>query len=447
MEFWNSMRSFVNYTMMIPLIPLCFYPVQDYLKTRFSVLFAKILLTLIGLALFFMMIGPWIHPIEDTNLVTFVCGILFFCLYSKEVRLPFCKKLFVFLTACMTGGFSLMFGTIADYILYPQGNYMEFSIEALATQILFLLAADVVLYKPFVHYLGWIMDHFHEKAVWRGMCAVPLLFLLVLYMMVPHQYSRMYIGRIRQIYMVVLFFLLFLVLLIYYMFYVVTFTYVQKKDTEYLNQFLSMQGAQYQQLLRAVEESSRTRHDFRQHLIVISEFIRQKEYDRLEKYVHKYMENVCTEVKLYSYSAVVNSVVSYYRSVCDRKNIRTDFSISLPKQLRISDQDLCILLGNLLENAIEGAGNMAEPYIRLKIRQTASNILAVKVENPCQDVRKTEGGRFLSGKRERVGQGLESVHIIAEKYQGMMKILTEQNIFTVKVLLQIPDKEDQDGAP
>ncbi len=442
MELWNTMKSLVNCTMMLPLIPLCFYSVQDYVKEKFSALVTKIILLLFGLTLGLAMIECMIFPVVPrTNMVTGCCGVLFFCCYSKEVRLPFCKKLFVFLTACLVGSFSLLFATIADYNLYPEGNYLDFSMEALAVQILFLLAADVVLYKPLAEYLGWIIDHFHEKAVWRGMCIILLLFMLVLYTMVPYQYSRMKIGKIKHIYVVVLFFLVFLVLVIYYMFYIITFTYVQKKDTEYMNHFLSIQGAQYQQLLRAVEESSRTRHDFRQQLIVISELVNQKEYDRLEQYVHKYIENVQTEVKLYSYSAAVNSVISYYKSVCDRKNIRTDFSVSLSHTLAVSDQDFCIMLGNLLENAIEGTKDTAEPYIRLKLRQTASNILAMKVENPCHGTLKMQDGRFLSNKREGLGQGLESVRVIAEKYQGIVEILTDQNIFTVKVLLQIPSEE------
>ena len=248
-------------------------------------------------------------------------------------------------------------------------------------------------------------------------------------------------SRIMEIYLVVLIFFVFLAVMIYLMFYVITYTYVRKQNAEYMNQFLAIQGAQYQQLLRTVGENSRIRHDFRHQLIVISELVNQKEYGRLEQYVHKYIENVETDVKLYSYSAAVNSVISYFQSMCDRKGIRTEFSVSLPNSLPISDQDLCILLGNLLENAIEASENITDPYICMKIRQTAANILAVKSVNLYRGTVRTENGRYFSSKRAGVGQGLESIRIIAQKYQGMMEVLTDQNLFTVKVLLQIPSGE------
>lgn len=441
MEFPDSIKHLITYSILFPLAPLCFYPVWDYVKSRLSVLLTKIVLMFTGLTMFLLLVQCFDPTLLDTNYMSLICFSCCFYFYQREIRLPVSKKLFVFLTAGLVCSFSLLFATIADYSLYPTGNYMDFSGEALAVQLLFLLAADVVLYIPFTKYLGWIIDNYHEEAVWRGMCTIPLLFIMVLHIMVPYQYSRMYIGRIMEIYLVVLFFFVFLAVMIYLMFYVITYTYVRKQNAEYMNQFLAIQGAQYQQLLRTVGENSRIRHDFRHQLIVISELVNQKEYGRLEQYVHKYIENVETEVKLYSYSAAVNSVISYFQSMCDRKGIRTEFSVSLPNSLPISDQDLCILLGNLLENAIEASENITDPYICMKIRQTAANILAVKSVNLYRGTVRTENGRYFSSKRAGVGQGLESIRIIAQKYQGMMEVLTDQNLFTVKVLLQIPSGE------
>ena len=165
----------------------------------------------------------------------------------------------------------------------------------------------------------------------------------------------------------------------------------------------------------------------------------QKEYDRLEEYVGRYMDDVQTEVKLYSYSAALNALISYYESICDRRGIRTEFTVTLSKKLWVSDQDFCVLLGNLLENAIDGTRNVQEAYITLKIWQMASsNLLAVKITNPFQGELKREGRHYRSSKREGFGQGLESVEMIVRKYEGMMEVLTDRQVFTVKILLQIP---------
>ena len=162
---------------------------------------------------------------------------------------------------------------------------------------------------------------------------------------------------------------------------------------------------------------------------MIAELVGQKEYEKLEEYVRKYINDGQAEVKLYSYSAAVNALISYYESVCMRRGIRTEFAVSLPNRLPVSDQDFCVMLGNLLENAIDGSGELEDPYICLKIGQTSSNMLAVR-----------ENGHYRSTKRDGYGQGLESVNLIAEKYQGVMEILADGKLFTVKVLLQIPGK-------
>ena len=438
----EDILSYLLYcSIIIPLIPLCFYPVQGYIKSRMPVLIVKIILALSAAAVLLALIGSFIIPLpSQTDYVLVPVGIYCFYLYNREVKILFTKKLFVFLTACVVGGYSFLFATVADYTIHPTSNYLNFSTEALTVQILILAAADVVLCWPLSKYLGWVISNLHEEAIWKRVWIFPALFFAATFCMFPREYSTMYVWKVRELYPVALCLFVFLGILVYFLFYVVAYTYVEKQRTEIANRMLAMQGTQYQQLLRTVEENSRIRHDFRHQLIVIAELVGQKEYEKLEEYVRKYIDDGQAEVKLYSYSAAVNALISYYESVCMRRGIRTEFAVSLPNRLPVSDQDFCVMLGNLLENAIDGSGELEDPYICLKIGQTSSNMLAVKVMNPCQGELVRENGHYRSTKRDGYGQGLESVNLIAEKYQGVMEILADGKLFTVKVLLQIPGR-------
>ncbi|MCI8783646.1 MAG: sensor histidine kinase [Dorea sp.] len=428
-------------SIILPMIPLCFYPVRGYLKSRPSVLAGKIIIAILVMVFCVALAGN-IHSLgRVTDFVLYPAGIYFLYLYNREVKLPFSKKLFAFITACLVGGFSKLYATMFDYTLHQEGNSLAFSYEALGVQFLFLAAADVILYLPLSRYMGWVMENFHEEAVWKKVWCFPALFLASTYFMYPRVYRNMYVGYVRQLYPFVLFFFTFFVVLIYFLFYAVARAFVEKQKTEIANQMLSVQGAQYQQLLRNVEENSRIRHDFRHQLIVISELVGQKEYGKLKEYVGKYIDDGQAEMKLYSYSAAQNALISYYESICQRRGIRTEFSVSLPKKLPVSDQDFCVMLGNLLENAMEGVRDMKEPYISLRIRQAASRMLAIRVENPYQGELRKEGGHYRSSKRDGLGQGLESVNMIAMKYEGIMEILTEDQVFTVKILLQVPGRD------
>lgn len=439
MDFSEIFRYLLRCSIVIPLVPLCFYPVQRYIKNTVPVLIMKITLALFAAALVIALSGHFIVALpEETNIILFLIGIYSFYLYNKEVELAFSKNLFVFLTACLVGGFSLLIATVADYTMHPASHYLNFSMEALKVQLLFLVVADIVLYLPFSRDMGWVVSNFHEESIWNKVCFFPAFFLALLFCIRPMKYSTMYTGKVGEIYPILLFFVALSVVLIYFMFDVIARTYVKKQKAETMNHMLSIQGTQYQQLLRTVEEDSRIRHDFRQQLIVIAKLVEQKEYEKLEQYVGKYIEDTQEEVRLYSSSAAINALISYYDSICMRKGIRREFSVSLPEKLLIPDQDFCVMLGNLLENAIDGVREANDPYIYLKIRQTASNMLAIKVVNPYQGEFRKEGGYYRSSKREGGGRGLESVNTIVQRHQGVMEILTDGQLFTVKALLQIP---------
>ena len=264
----------------------------------------------------------------------------------------------------------ILFGIVIDYTLHPTSNYLDYSKEAIAAQFAFLVIANGVFYIPLTRYLGWIVSNYHVGQVWRSMCLFPLIFVPLLSSLFPHEYRRMYRGRFSQLYLVTLLCLACFILLIYFLFYKITYTYVRQQKIEHSNRILSLQGSQYQQLLRSVQENNRIRHDLRQQLIVISELLKQKEYAKLEEYVQTYVDSTETKIRLYSYSAAVNALISYYESLCQDKGIQTDLSVYLPEGIPISDQDLCILLGNLLENAIYGCQDTEDPYIHLKILYT-----------------------------------------------------------------------------
>lgn len=341
----------------------------------------------------------------------------------------------------MISGFSRIITTLFEIVLHPENTIYDISIEGFLFQLTFLILMDFILYLPFTRYLGWLVSHFHSNTIWNCVCPFPFLCVVVTYILIPHNYSWMYIGRARFMYVSVISCLIILILLLYTLYYQFVHTFIEKQKLEHSNEILSIQGAQYQQLLRSVQENSRIRHDFRHQIVVISEFLNQKDYDQLEDYVSSYIQSTETELKIYSYSPALNAILSYYESLCRDKKIKTDFSLWLPAKLPVSDQDLCVMLGNLLENAVYGCENMKDPYIQLKIVQTSSNMLAVKIHNPYAGTIKNIDGAYLSSRHSGAGQGLESVHIIAEKYHGCMEITSDHSIFTVKVLLQLHQVE------
>jgi sensor histidine kinase regulating citrate/malate metabolism len=105
---------------------------------------------------------------------------------------------------------------------------------------------------------------------------------------------------------------------------------------------------------------------------------------------------------------------------------------------QISDSNLCVILGNLFENAIEACGRMTEghKFIRLRSRLQYGT-LTVTMDNSFNGVVSQKDGKFLSSKRNEIGTGLQSVSAIAEKHGGGASFETDGMVFLSSVYLRL----------
>ena len=102
----------------------------------------------------------------------------------------------------------------------------------------------------------------------------------------------------------------------------------------------------------------------------------------------------------------------------------------------------CVVLGNLMENAIEAAYKTDEQYLSLDLRQH-KNLLLLTIKNSYCGPLREEEGIFFSKKADIAnhGYGLKNVKRIVEKYNGVMEISHTDSIFCVDIMLYIPDSE------
>ena len=107
-----------------------------------------------------------------------------------------------------------------------------------------------------------------------------------------------------------------------------------------------------------------------------------------------------------------------------------------PKQLSINEAELCSILGNLLENALDACRECTDtaPFIRIRAREEGGHI-ALAVDNTCCRAPMEENGRFRSSKHEGFGTGTASVRSIAQRYQGVTEFHYEDHIFFASVFL------------
>jgi len=125
--------------------------------------------------------------------------------------------------------------------------------------------------------------------------------------------------------------------------------------------------------------------------------------------------------------------------MADAENVKTDWRLSIPESLSVSELDLASLFGNLMENAITGCMTLPEENRRfaLSVEIRQGNCLYIVSTNSFNgQIKKTKEG-YLSTKQNRKGIGLLSISSVAEKYHGYARIFNNDREFFVDVMLKI----------
>ena len=212
---------------------------------------------------------------------------------------------------------------------------------------------------------------------------------------------------------------------------------LEKEKSEMKSQ-LSSYRQQYKWLNERIEKEKKRRHNLRHHLRTMDTLAQNGQVESLQEYIARYLEEV-REVELQKLSGnpVVDEVMSYYVVQAREKQIDLSCSMKIRENLALNLADMTVLLGNAMENALYGCETCEEKArkIRVMIRQFRKNLL-IKIEN------RIPSGEYESlGANVRKGYGLESIDMIARKYQGSMDAVREEDKFVLRVILNISGEE------
>lgn len=197
------------------------------------------------------------------------------------------------------------------------------------------------------------------------------------------------------------------------------------------------------------EHRKRIRHDTKQYLITIENLVRNREYDRLNKYikdlnaVHYLNGNITTG------NISVDAILNHYKWKINHLDIRFTYELKIPSNLNINDMDIGVVLGNLMENAIEAVENgdfsEKDKRIFLSIKFIAETLI-IQIKNPYKNrLIKDRKGGFKTTKKNSLdhGIGLKTVKSIVDTYDGDMKLRTGE-MFEAYVLLYLNLEEDSE---
>ncbi|WP_455619315.1 GHKL domain-containing protein [Eisenbergiella sp.] len=211
------------------------------------------------------------------------------------------------------------------------------------------------------------------------------------------------------------------------------------EEKRQLTRQVAIQKAHYLELTEKIEESAKQRHDQRHHLRTLYSFLSagetRKAMDYLETYI---LDTMGQERAVLCSNLVIDAILQYYKNLCTRKGITFETTMELPPTLPVSDTELSILFGNLLENAWEACcREKANQFIVIR-GKCKKGKLYVQLENSCTSPPLIKKGKFISSKNGKYGLGTQSVQNVVSQYDGLVEFDHTEQIFRVSVILPLP---------
>lgn len=203
---------------------------------------------------------------------------------------------------------------------------------------------------------------------------------------------------------------------------------------------LDIQRREYESICKKMELGRAYRHDMRHHLSVLGSLAEGENSKEIASYLDELDERVReTEQETYCENTTVNAVLSSYLGKAKEAGCTVSTNVRIPADLPFDALDVCAILANALENAIDACRDASAAEGRA-IELTAvledGGKFVVSTANPCDEALSfDEAGLPLVPKREGRGIGLRSIKAVADSYQGLFQCKCEQGSFHLSVVL------------
>jgi len=226
-------------------------------------------------------------------------------------------------------------------------------------------------------------------------------------------------------------------------YYLIAISIERMKHQHALEKQLALQRDHYSNLNESIAAAKATRHDLRHHLVTLLGFLEKKDAvaakDYLNRLCNAYDDSAIPSV---CRNQSADALFCHYLSLAKQENIAVVTNLDIPYDLGIEDIDLCVIIGNCLENSIEACRkqNAAESRFIDVSAKINKEYLVIKIENSFNGLVQHQNDAYLSSKRVAdCGIGLGSIKTLAAKYQGQCMISFDQQIFKVSVSLKLAE--------
>ena len=234
--------------------------------------------------------------------------------------------------------------------------------------------------------------------------------------------------------------LVFLVLFALILF--MTYFVIESKEEKMKLNFAEMRNQLLEENYKEINDiymsNAKLYHDLNNHLNVLYQLLDKGNEDEAKKYIKEISKPILKlSQTIWTGVDVVDVIINSKIEKMKEKGIAFEINVEFPQNTNIMPHDICTILANLLDNAIEATSKLQKcRSISLTIRKI-NHFLMIKVSNSCIDNidEFTQYPETTKENKELHGWGLPSVMETVEKYEGTLKCINQGNQFIVKIMM------------
>lgn len=370
-------------------------------------------------------------------LVTFISVVLMFCC-SYAYKMGLFKRIFSVLSvSLLLSLLEIVFGVVVSNILKisVEESLQNEEIYFLGTLIPKLIVFIIIgIVKPFIKDKN---EDVNKKVMIPFLISIFVSFYVIIILS-----ENVYKSTNTRLKIMVLIAIILLICASVSILYILEFILKQEKQSRERNEILKQidfEKKYYKTLADKQVQSAKEIHDLKNKLFAIQEQLLNNFDEGI-----KQINNICSvvsapyEMKFFGLVAVDALLYSKFEEM-ETKNIVCNKNINIAKTIEINELDLCVVLGNMLNNSIEacekvGEQNIKEVFIQINQKDSYLNIL---IKNTCA-IDNVELSKKSTTKTNKFmhGFGLENIREIVSNYCGVLETSVENNIFVASVIMK-----------
>ena len=209
----------------------------------------------------------------------------------------------------------------------------------------------------------------------------------------------------------------------------------QKKRSEYLRKQMNVQQQTYKHQYENIRKVRKTQHDMKHRLVVIEQLLIEKDYERAQSYTKEFLAEL-DAVKEFKYGDnTLSTLLLIKEETARERGVRMEINAEAINTTRVSEMDLTMIVGNLLDNAIEAAEKVEdhpEVYVIIKTK----SILYISVKNRVKDTDIIKTGKPDYTTKENTllhGFGIACIRELVDRNGGRLDMEASDGWFRTEI--------------